>query len=77
MSVAVVTEIDELVSQVLSFHPEADDAFIRRAYAFSAQAHEGQTRRSGEPYLQHPLAVAGILNLSQTRCSSHCCGFVT
>ncbi len=62
MSVALVTEIDELVSQVLSFHPEADDGFIRRAYAFSAKAHEGQTRRSGEPYLQHPLAVAGILS---------------
>ena len=62
MSVALVTEIDELVSQVLSFHPEADDEFIRRAYAFSAKAHEGQTRRSGEPYLQHPLAVAGILS---------------
>lgn len=61
MPVVLVTEIDELVSQVLSFHPEADDAFIRRAYAFSAKAHEGQTRRSGEPYLQHPLAVAGIL----------------
>lgn len=61
MSLSSVTEIDELVQQVQSFHPEADEALLRRAYAFSAKAHQGQIRRSGEPYLQHPLAVAGIL----------------
>lgn len=61
MSVTSVTEIDDLVREVQSCHPEADEALLRRAYEFSARAHEGQTRRSGEPYLQHPLAVAGIL----------------
>ncbi|MFB3114958.1 MAG: HD domain-containing protein, partial [Nitrospirales bacterium] len=61
MSLTIVTEIDQLVEQVHSYAPEADEAVIRRAYDFSAKAHEGQTRRSGEPYLQHPLAVAGIL----------------
>ena len=34
---------------------------VYRAYLFSAEAHEGQRRRSGEPYIFHPLAVAGIL----------------
>ncbi len=61
MLLSSVTEIDDLVRHVRSCHPEADEALLRRAYAFSAKAHEGQTRRSGEPYLQHPLAVAGIL----------------
>lgn len=61
MSLTIVTGIDQLVDQVHSYLPEADEAVIRRAYEFSAKAHEGQTRRSGEPYLQHPLAVAGIL----------------
>ncbi len=61
MPLTIVTEIDQLIEQVHSYHPEADEAMIRRAYDFSAKAHEGQTRRSGEPYLQHPLAVAGIL----------------
>ena len=61
MTMMLVTEIDQLVEQVHSFHPEADQDLLRRAYAFSAKAHEGQTRQSGEPYLQHPLAVAGIL----------------
>ncbi len=61
MSQTFVTEIDQLVQQIQSFHLEADEELIRRAYTFSAKAHEGQIRRSGEPYLQHPLAVAGIL----------------
>ena len=56
-----VIEIDELIRQVHGFSPEADEALLRRAYDFSAKAHQGQTRRSGEPYLHHPLAVAGIL----------------
>ena len=34
---------------------------VRRAYYYSEQAHYGQTRRSGEPYVTHPLAVASIL----------------
>ena len=61
MSLSPVIEIDELIRQVHGFYPEADEALLRRAYDFSAKAHQGQTRRSGEPYLQHPLAVAGIL----------------
>ena len=61
MSVTSVIEIDDLVREVQSCYPDADEALLRRAYEFSARAHEGQTRRSGEPYLQHPLAVAGIL----------------
>ena len=55
MSPTIVTEISQLIEQVRSYCPEADEAIIRRAYEFSAKAHEGQTRRSGEPYLQHPL----------------------
>ena len=62
MPLSIVTEIDDLIRRVHNCHPDADEALLRCAYAFSAQAHEGQTRRSGEPYLQHPLAVAGILN---------------
>ncbi|HEY5648663.1 MAG TPA: HD domain-containing protein, partial [Nitrospiria bacterium] len=39
----------------------ADVQAIRDAYQFSAKAHEGQKRVSGEPYLQHPLQVARII----------------
>jgi GTP pyrophosphokinase len=41
--------------------PGADVALIRRAYDVAASWHQGQTRRSGDPYITHPLAVATIL----------------
>jgi GTP pyrophosphokinase len=41
--------------------PDADIGIIERAYIYSARVHEGQVRLSGEPYLSHPLEVAGIL----------------
>ncbi len=56
-----VTSIEQLESRVKSYNPEADLDLVRRAYLFSKKAHEGQTRQSGEPYFQHPLAVAGLL----------------
>jgi len=58
-----ITDLDQLISRVQSYNPDADVELVRRAYAFSEKAHAGQTRRSGEPYLQHPLAVAGVLTM--------------
>lgn len=51
-------EIQELMK---SYYPDADLDVIRAAYVYSAQVHQGQMRRSGEPYLVHPVAVAMIL----------------
>jgi GTP diphosphokinase / guanosine-3',5'-bis(diphosphate) 3'-diphosphatase len=56
-------DIDGLIEKVRGYNPEAQVDLLRRAYAFSAKAHEGQLRRSGEPYLAHPLAVAQILTV--------------
>ncbi len=53
--------LDELLKLVESYYPSADLDFLRRAYEFSEKAHSGQLRRSGEPYISHPLGVAGIL----------------
>ena len=61
MPYETVTDIDQLIMRIHGYNQDADTELVRRAYAFSAKAHEGQTRRSGEPYLQHPLAVAGVL----------------
>ncbi len=58
-----ITNLDQLISRVQSYNPHADVELVRRAYAFSEKAHAGQMRRSGEPYLQHPLAVAGVLTM--------------
>ncbi len=52
---------NDIADRVLETHPEADIALLERAYVFAAKVHEGQQRLSGEPYLVHPLEVAGIL----------------
>lgn len=53
--------VGDLVEKVQAYHPTADVEMIRRAYDFSATVHKGQKRMSGEPYLIHPIAVAGII----------------
>ena len=61
-----VTDIDRLLERLLSYQPDADVGMVRKAYEFSAKAHEGQIRRSGEPYVKHPVAVAGVLTALKT-----------
>lgn len=51
----------EIIDQILGYYPRADVSFIEKAYVFAAKYHKGQVRLRGEPYLNHPLAVAGIL----------------
>jgi guanosine-3',5'-bis(diphosphate) 3'-pyrophosphohydrolase len=52
---------EDLIEKVRAASPDADVELLRRAYVFSAYEHKGQVRRSGEPYLVHPLEVADIL----------------
>ena len=66
MKYETVTSIDQLLDRVQSYQPDADLGMVRKAYEFSAKAHEGQTRRSGEPYVKHPIAVAGVLTSLKT-----------
>jgi len=54
-------EIAAVLAEYKQRRPKADTAMIVQAYREAAAAHEGQTRRSGEPYITHPLAVALIL----------------
>ena len=54
-------QLDELVARVQSYIPQADTALIRRAYDYSARMHAEQKRKSGEPYVIHPLNVALII----------------
>src|SRR5690242_2590882 len=61
-----VTELDQLLDRIKGYNADADLPIVRKAYEFSAKAHQGQVRRSGEPYLRHPLAVAGVLTLLRT-----------
>jgi guanosine-3',5'-bis(diphosphate) 3'-pyrophosphohydrolase len=50
-----------LEDRLAGYMSDEQTARVRRAYEVGALAHKGQTRRSGEPYITHPVAVAGIL----------------
>ena len=52
---------ETILDKVSRSRPDADLDLLRRAYLFSAKEHRGQVRKSGEPYLVHPLEVANIL----------------
>ena len=51
----------ELIDRVRAYDPAVDERLLNRAYVFSMKAHGGQTRKSGDPYFVHPIAVAAIL----------------
>ncbi|MFH1885372.1 MAG: bifunctional (p)ppGpp synthetase/guanosine-3',5'-bis(diphosphate) 3'-pyrophosphohydrolase [Pseudomonadota bacterium] len=53
--------IQDILDKVADYTPGANLDIIDRAYVYSARVHHGQVRLSGEPYLSHPLEVAGLL----------------
>jgi GTP pyrophosphokinase len=53
--------VGDLIRSHRAIHPGGDPSLLRRAYAIAEQMHRGQTRKSGDPYITHPLAVAQIL----------------
>src|SRR5438067_3461460 len=57
-----MSEIAEFTRHLGHYLPAPDVALVERAFAFSESAHRGQFRKSGEPYITHPLAVASILS---------------
>ena len=58
---AVPPLIEPLVAALWANHPKADISVILKAYEIAEKAHSGQVRRSGDPYITHPVAVATIL----------------
>ncbi|MDB8789621.1 bifunctional (p)ppGpp synthetase/guanosine-3',5'-bis(diphosphate) 3'-pyrophosphohydrolase [Romboutsia sp. 1001216sp1] len=54
-------ELQELIEKIKGYAPNADIDLVKKAYYLGKKAHEGQFRKSGEPYFIHPLAVANIL----------------
>jgi GTP pyrophosphokinase len=54
-------DAESAVAEMLRHYPEGDAELVRRAYSYAAEAHEGQRRVSGGPYIEHPAAVATLL----------------
>src|SRR6202171_5235001 len=58
---ALMIRLNDILEKVSAYHADADLDLIKKAYVYSAKVHQGQIRKSGEPYLVHPLEVAGLL----------------
>jgi GTP pyrophosphokinase len=69
-------QLDQILSELAGYFPSADVPMVRRAYQFAAQAHDGQTRKSGDPYVTHPLAVAQIIAELKLDVASVCAGLL-
>src|SRR5258705_5265608 len=69
-------KLAELVERIRGYHPSADVEIVSRAYDYSLRAHEGQKRKSGDPYFVHPAAVAGIIAELRLDTASICAGLL-
>lgn len=58
-------DVEDLIALVKNYNPRCNSELIRRAYAYGSDMHDGQMRKSGEPYFTHPVAVAAILTEQQ------------
>jgi GTP pyrophosphokinase len=56
-----MVRLEDIIEKVAAYNPSADVEVIKKAYVFSGMVHQGQTRLSGEPYMDHTLEVANIL----------------
>ena len=68
--------LQDLLTRVQGYHPAADLDLVQRCYAFAAKAHDGQLRRSGDPYVVHPLGVASTIADLKLDVPSVCAGLL-
>ncbi len=54
-------DVEDLIALVRNYNPRCNADLIRKAYSYGTRMHDGQVRKSGEPYFTHPVAVAAIL----------------
>lgn len=54
---------DDLIKVVLENNPQANSVMIEEAYEFAREMHEGQYRKSGEPYIIHPVNVLSLIHI--------------
>ncbi len=68
--------LEQILTGISGYDPNADLELVRRAYDFASRAHEGQTRRSGDPYVTHPVSVAEIIAELKLDIASVCAGLL-
>src|SRR5262245_38582904 len=68
--------VTDLIDRVRAYQPAADGDLIKRAYDYSSKMHDGQMRKSGDPYFIHPASVAGIITELRLDAASVCAGLL-
>jgi guanosine-3',5'-bis(diphosphate) 3'-pyrophosphohydrolase len=68
--------LNDILDAVSAYNDKADVDLIKKAYVYCAKVHAGQVRKTGEPYLIHPLAVAGLLAQLKLDDASICAGLL-
>ncbi len=71
-----MVHLTDIVDKVRAYQPAADFDLLHRAFSFAAQKHEGQNRKSGDPYISHPVAVASIIADMKLDSASVCAAFL-
>jgi GTP diphosphokinase / guanosine-3',5'-bis(diphosphate) 3'-diphosphatase len=69
-------QVEHLIERVKAYQPSVDSDLIQRAYDYSYRMHAGQTRKSGQPYIVHPVSVAGIIADLRLDAASVCAGLL-
>ncbi|HTQ42208.1 MAG TPA: bifunctional (p)ppGpp synthetase/guanosine-3',5'-bis(diphosphate) 3'-pyrophosphohydrolase [Polyangiaceae bacterium] len=69
-------QAEQLIERIRSYQPTVDSELIQRAYDYSFKMHAGQTRKSGQPYVVHPVSVAGIIADLKLDAASVCAGLL-
>ena len=69
-------KIKELIDLAITYIPKSEVDVISKALTFSSQAHDRQLRKSGEPYINHPIEVAKLLTEIKLDSSSIACGLL-
>lgn len=75
-SPSAIISVEQLLQRVRTYQPEADEALLRRAYSYAIKAHDGQVRKSGEPYFSHPAAVARVITELRLDIACVCAGLL-
>ncbi len=71
----VIYSGDEVVALTQQYLSKEDVAFVHKALVYAVECHSGQYRKSGEPYIIHPIQVAGILAKLKLDAVTVACGF--
>jgi GTP pyrophosphokinase len=69
-------QAEQLIERIKAYQPNVDSRLVQRAYDFSFRMHAGQTRKSGQPYIVHPVSVAGIIADLKLDGASVCAGLL-